>query len=144
MKLMNMTKISVENNGKSDLNEFNGGELNYDKCEVRILNSVTAHFCDHSSQGESLLNHILMILSSKGLKFPCYCWKMGGHWFLQIAPINANIPTCLRPWPPFLIKHMDYANQSTVLYIPLSVLLMPWLPICIFTLWWHISGLTKV
>lgn len=58
-----------------DFTDFNGGEQNYDKCEVRILNSAMVHFCDEASQGERLLNSILMILSVKGLKLPCCCWK---------------------------------------------------------------------
>lgn len=43
---MNLTTMPVKNNGNSDFNGSNGGELNYDKCEVRILNSAMVHFCD--------------------------------------------------------------------------------------------------
>lgn len=31
-----MTKLFMENNGKSEFNGLNGGKLNYDKCAARV------------------------------------------------------------------------------------------------------------
>lgn len=65
---MNMTNRLLENHVKSDSIEFDCGKLNYDKYSAVTLNIVLMHFCDLASQGQFLLNPILVSLSAKGLR----------------------------------------------------------------------------
>lgn len=146
MNFMNKTNMFVENNGKSDFNGFNIGELNYDKYMARTLNlwrcifatsrgmDFKSHFLDFVSQRVSCLSSWLVYLALLGSGDPhTYCLVVGAGCNEWTIAANTNHPhpftvarECLHTVPVYTklsklsqLQHLNVYITKTAPHFPI-------------------------